>query len=265
MMRAKMIVADLDGTLLDDNEEISPKSIEVLQNCRKRGLTLVIATSRSSRSAMGFAELLGADAVISSGGACIQVGDSIIHEALISCEGVSSCIRKCSEEPMIQYLRIEGEHEDLTSNPSIPFGSLEYGHYMRAPIDTWISQRAYKITVCSDAQERVRQLFEHDESCDLLISYAGTNQHRLTPKFASKESALEHILKHYGFTWENAIAFGNDEADLKMIEKSGVGVAVGNATPDVKAVADIICGTNNEQGVAEFLQKFIEDALIAQR
>jgi 5-amino-6-(5-phospho-D-ribitylamino)uracil phosphatase len=74
----------------------------------------------------------------------------------------------------------------------------------------------------------------------------------------SKLDAMRFVLGRWKLGMENVIAFGDDVVDLDLIEESGIGVAMGNAIPEVKAVADLIAKSNDEDGVAEVLEWLLE-------
>ena len=70
-----------------------------------------------------------------------------------------------------------------------------------------------------------------------------------TAKGISKASAIEHIAKHYGYTLDNCVAFGDGRNDISMLEAAGIGIAMGNASEDLKAIADEICNDVAEDGI----------------
>lgn len=77
------------------------------------------------------------------------------------------------------------------------------------------------------------------------------------PKGVSKGKSLYEIADLYGIVYENIIAFGDEMNDASMIEMAGVGVAIGNAVDGIKEISDFITLTNEEDGIAYYLEKFV--------
>lgn len=76
-------------------------------------------------------------------------------------------------------------------------------------------------------------------------------------KQADKGAALKHLAQHLGIKQEEVMAIGDNENDLPMIEFAGIGVAMGNATENVKQIANVITASNNEHGVAKAVEKYV--------
>ena len=79
----------------------------------------------------------------------------------------------------------------------------------------------------------------------------------ITSNGATKENALKLLMNHYNITADSVISFGDDTNDIGMLKASGIGVAMGNALQEVKEVADVITSSNNDDGVAEYIEKCI--------
>lgn len=72
---------------------------------------------------------------------------------------------------------------------------------------------------------------------------------------ADKSFGIELVLKQLNLNWENVLCFGDAENDLTMIQKAGLGVAMGNACGSLKAAADVVCGSAEDDGIADFLNQ----------
>lgn len=253
----KMIAADLDRTLLKNDETLSAATIEAIRHTRENGLLFVVATARSLPSAMRVVNKLCPDAIIHTGGAYAVIGDEIIYRAVLSSENTRDAARACLSAPFVDHIRICGETEDITTNPAIPVGGLEFGHYRRvsdSELPKTICQPATKLTVCSSESDQVASLFDGDHRYLFTPSRnTGSFGHKLAHPAATKEAALDRVAAHFGITCDEIVAFGDDMADLGMLSTCGLGVAVANAVPEVKAVAHAVCGSNEEDGVAVFL------------
>lgn len=258
-MSIRMIVTDLDGTLLNTKEELPEGSADVVRRCKERGILFVVATARSEASTRKIADVLKPDAIITSGGAGAVCGDQVIYNAVFSEEEAESMIRKCAQDEKIAYIRVIGEKCDLTSNPAVKTDEMEYGHYQKTDFHEIPKQKVSKITICCQDAEYVRKMFEAEENCCVITSYSGQDQHKLSPAKATKEDALAEVARYFGVDFSEIMAFGDDTFDVNMLRLSGVGVAVGNAKEHVKEVADQICGTNDELGVTRYLEEKLEE------
>ena len=89
---------------------------------------------------------------------------------------------------------------------------------------------------------------------EVLVEYCYTE---ITNKNVNKWTALEYIMKEKNIDRNEVVAIGDNINDKEMIEEAGLGVAMGNSTPVIKEVANVEVGTNNEEGVRETFQKYI--------
>lgn len=100
-----------------------------------------------------------------------------------------------------------------------------------------------------------RKLAARLPDCDCL-RFAGTAWYKLTKKDATKENALRRVYEICGIDLKNVTAFGDDAPDIGMLKLCGIGVAMGNAIAAVKEAADIVIESNDEDGIAKFLEQF---------
>ncbi len=252
-----MIAADLDRTLLRDDETLSTATVEAIKCVRDKGLLFVVATARSLYSTMLVARDLCPDAIIHTGGAYAVVGDEVIYRAVLSPEDTRDAALTCLSASYVDHIRICGETEDITTNPAIPVGDLEFDHYRRVSdeeLPATVFQAATKITICAPKAAPVAALFDGDPRYLFTPSRnTGSFGHKLAHPAATKEAALLRVAAYFGIPCDKIMAFGDDMADVEMLALCGLGVAVENAIPEVKAAADVVCGSNEEDGVARYL------------
>ena len=256
----KMIAADLDRTLLRDNETLSAVTINAIREAREKGMLFVVATARSLYSTLLVTQELYPDAIIHTGGAYAVVGDQVIYRAVLSPEDTLEVSRVCTAASFVDHIRICGETEDITTNPVIPVGQKEFLHYRRVSDEELAEaalQASTKVTICSSEPDKVAALFDSDPRY-LFTPSKNTSRfgHILSHPAATKEAALTGVATHFGVTCDEIVAFGDDMADLGMLSMCGLGVAVANAVPEVKAVVDEVCGSNEEDGVAQYINEF---------
>ena len=118
------------------------------------------------------------------------------------------------------------------------------------------SNRYLKISLSSGNPAAMEKIASHFPMCDFL-NYTGENLYRFANRDAVKWTAVKAIAEHYGCNTDTFVAFGDDINDLEMIQKCGTGIAVKNAIPDVQAAAEYICDSNDNDGVAKWIEQHI--------
>ena len=265
-MTIKLVALDLDDTLLDPNLKISEESIRLIQEVRKRGVRITISTGRMYPSALPYALQLGIDVpIITYQGACVK--NSLSEEVLY----FKPVPPKLAHE-VIQFFQSSGVHCHSYFGDCLVMESLteEGGFYSRlAGVEATIvddllgsleTSAALKIMAISNDEPKLLVLEEQ-----LKFKY-GAKLHitRSKPYFlevmhpeADKAKALEVIARHYRIDQQDVMAIGDSYNDIEMLQWAGVGVAMGNAHESVKDAADFVTSSNEEDGVAQALRRFI--------
>lgn len=251
----RLLLFDLDGTLLDSDKSISERNILALKKCREKGILIGVSTSRSEQNSMTFLNELTPDILIASGGALVKKGSDYIYKAEFS---------ECETRNMIDTARaVCGDDCEITIDTT----DAHYWNYKVDPrkLDqSWgdsiytdftdFSECALKMCVEIFDEGKARILAEKLEQCD-CIRFSDGFWYKFTKKNVTKENAIERIADVCGFGMESIIAFGDDFADIGMLRFCGLGVAMGNAIDEVKIKADLVIGSNDEDGIAVFLEE----------
>jgi Cof subfamily protein (haloacid dehalogenase superfamily) len=112
----------------------------------------------------------------------------------------------------------------------------------------------YKLSVeCKNSETLLNILSDFPEL--QIFPNNGEHWHQITHKNATKLNAITYLSNTTGIAMQDILAFGDDFNDVEMLKGCGIGVAVGNAVSDAKQVADFICDTNDNDGVAKFLDE----------
>ena len=250
-----MIVTDLDGTLLKNDKTISYRTIETLKKCQMNGIKIVFATARSTQVAAKALGFFTPDAFIGYGGSLVTAGAEVIGRCDIPSDISSKIIRDCLSEPEITYIHAINENDALT-NCIAGAEDAEMSHYRRVDFSEVPEQSYLKISMNANSQAAVEKIAAMYPMCDML-RYTGEDLYRFANRNAVKWNAVVIAAEHYGIDTNLIVVFGDDINDTEMILNCGVGVAVSNAVDEVKAAADYICGSNDEDGVAEWIEKNI--------
>ena len=241
-MEIRLIAADMDGTLLDDEKKIPEENLRVFRECAARGIEIVPATGRTMRGLPDeLRNLPGVHYAILTNGA--QVVDLAKNEIIDSCripEFYNDIYKYVSSEGLAELVR--------RTRDSVPDNIA----YLKER-----GQDAEKINMffCDmDARKRMRE--ELSKIPGILVSSSIPNNLEINAEGADKGGALIRLAARLGIDREATMSFGDGENDLSMIRMAGIGVAMENGEESVKAAADYITKANNEAGVAKAICHF---------
>ena len=245
--KIKTIVVDLDRTLLHTDKTLSSYTLEVLKTCKDSGMRIMVATARPQRTAMQYCEIIGADAVVVSNG------------ARVICGNVRTEYKIC-EESAERLLRYLNRYPDLRI--TLETGDIAYSNKPIADYETILSDNlvgiakaegVLKILVHLDRKDTLA-VVEKGLTDDLYYTVAHGYLMQIMDKSATKWNGIKAMLEISGCTPKETAYFGDDHDDLEPIKGCGIGVAVSNAIEEVKAAADYVAQSNDEDGVADFLR-----------
>ena len=250
----KMIVMDLDDTLLRSDKTISDYTVSVLNRCRARGIRTAYATARSKQTVSRFFERFAPDVFIGYGGAVSFVGEKVISRFAIPAEIGSKLIDRCLREPEIPY--VHACNETVAHANSLDSPNSEIVHYECVDFSQLSDVSYLKISLISRNPDVVERIASEFPTLDLL-RYTGEDLYRFADRRAVKWNAVKAVAGYFNIDTDTVAAFGDDVNDTEMIKNCGIGVAVGNAVEEVKAAAKYICDTNDNDGVAKWLEEYI--------
>jgi len=263
-MKYKLIAADIDGTLVNSKREITPKTKEKIHEAIERGVIFTICSGRPVQGVQLITKQLEADIpVITYNGAMVITGESrkIIYSCTMRREDAIQ-VEKFGRERnttiavwadnQLYVNRMDeraAKYSELSGTPPIKYENIE----------ELIGKGINKI-LWYDEVERINE-FQKELQGKLSST---VNFHTSQPFFlefvdvnASKAIALEKLGEYYGIKREEMIAIGDGFNDLSMIEYAGLGVAMENAPSEIKEAADFVTLSNEDDGVAYVIEKFI--------
>lgn len=253
-MKYRMLLFDLDGTLLRSDKTISAPTLNALNHCRKMGLLIGVATSRGEQNAMNFLRQLQPDAIITSAGALVRCKKEISRINGFTAEKTSHVLKTLRTVCGADVPMTVDTVDDYYRNYEVPATDADQTWAMGHMTDYKdFAQPSLKICFeCHDPDlaKAVAAALPH---CD-LIHFSDGPWYKLTPKNATKENAILQMCDTLGLQPAQIIAFGDDYADIGMLKMCGLGIAMGNAIDEVKQVADIIIGNNDDDGIASWLE-----------
>lgn len=255
MFPYKLIVLDLDGTLLNSKKKISERNLAMLKRVRENGVLIAFSTARSAGAMREYIAAVQPDILISNGGALVERNGEVLFSRQLSVESVRHIIKRC-------FGLSEGKCEITIETdcgyfwnykPDCDFSRYETPENVRYSDLSDFKYSAYKVTAEVEREEDARRIAAELPDCGTL-SFRGEIWRRFAHIEATKRNALEHICGCLGIKPKEILAFGDDLNDLEMLEYC-TGTAMGNALPEVKAAARFVTETNDNDGVAVFLEK----------
>ena len=252
----KLLLFDLDGTLLRSDKTISARTMNALHKCKEQNILIGVSTSRAEQNCMTFLPELKPDILIISGGAAVKYGDNYIYTAEFSVEETRSMIAYakdiCGADCEITIDTLDAHYWNYKVDPNkidATWGETIYTDY----ID--YSEKALKFCVEIFDPSQAEELAGKLPDCDCL-RFSGSSWYKFTKKGATKETAILKVCKASNITLNDVAAFGDDVPDIGMLTICGTGVAMENAVEAVKEAADIVIGSNDEDGIAEYLEEY---------
>ncbi len=247
----KMIVVDLDDTLLQTDKTVSSYTYAVFSHIRKLGIKLVYATARgTSASRMIPNELF--DGFVCHNGAKVHWQERLIYQRGIHPESYVSFLKKLSD----YGLKVAAEIDEI--------------HYANFDVwEKWDNIGGCVITDYTNIEGVADKLYAFVEApgqLDLIQSSLPLKTHlklardmlaMVMHEEAQKSLGVKALANAMGIGRENILGFGDDLNDIDLLHYCGTSVAMGNALEDVKAAADHIAGTNNEDGIARWLKEHL--------
>ena len=246
----KAIITDLDRTLLHTDKSVSEHTLDVLQRCRDKGILIMAASARPLREIKVYNDIIGFDAITAINGATVSLPNGIF-EFGISCETGEKILESILHYPDI-FLSVE-TNKGLYSNRDIPeWQPVVYDKFPTLPNDIVL----YKILASSE-QRNIYDRIETVLSDEVYHTIANGVLIQIMSREATKLNGIKHMLSYFDVSLDQAVYFGDDNDDIEPIKRCGLGIAVSNAIPSVRNVADQIIDSNDRDGVAKFIETTI--------
>lgn len=265
----KLVAIDLDGTLLNSQKEISPRNHAAIAKAKAQGIKVVICTGRPLEAIHPFLAQLNleepGDYSITFNGGFVQKNDTgeVLEKKVLTSEQVEELITLAQTIDMpldllsggnvytlttsAQHLSLYPEINPLLTHIPTPLAALDWQRpYNKAVIGYEQQFLDQKIT---EIPAVFKEKYEVIKSRAVLLEFM--------PKGVTKAYGLALLAKDLGLTAAEIMTIGDEENDLPMIEYAGIGVAMANAVDQVKAVANVITASNEEDGVAQVIEKYL--------
>lgn len=254
----KAVFFDVDGTLVSFDTHTVPESAKIaIKRMREKGIKAFVATGRA-RSMLKVLDDIEFDGFITyNGGCCENAAGDEIFSMPIPVEQLQRLNRRLEREGFaVSYMRRDGMYVNDLLEPVINVAN----HVNVAPPvvmhpNEIIQKPVYQLCIYLEDDERVNSILQEE--------LAGCISNRWISWFAdvnragvTKQLGIDKIIEHYSIGIEDTMSFGDAANDIPMIKHAAVGVAMGNASDSVKAVADYITATVDDDGIYKALKHY---------
>lgn len=268
-MKYKFLVLDLDGTLTNNKKEITERTRQTLIDAQERGVKIILASGRPTYGIAPIADLLelkkyGGYILSYNGGEIInwQTGE-LMYENVLDPD-VLPYLYQCANENNFAIVTYKDKYV-LTEHPDDKYVLKEaiLNVMETKKVDNFLDAIDFPVAKCLIVGERTRLAVLEKQMQEVLKDCMGVYRSEpyfleLVPKGIDKAQSLAVLLEKIGGTKEEMIAVGDGYNDLSMIQFAGLGVAMANAQDPVRSAADYITLTNEEDGVALVVEKFMK-------
>ena len=269
-MGYQLLCLDLDGTLLDAKKQLSPEDSAAVRQAWEAGTQICIASGRGAGSADGYLEKMGVTGSVTAlnGGQVVCHGTEI-YRAEMTPKTVGAVLQIVKEMGLTGYFN-DGEktlavNEDeasirrrLGNDPM-----LLKTYQVETEESLWEKvaggrQKIVKISIREDDPERLEEIRKRVEAKAAAgVAKSDVNYLDIFPSGQSKWTGIERLLRHLDIPAGDCVCFGDNENDQEMLVHAGLGIAMGNASPELKAAADRITKPAGACGVAYGIRTWV--------
>lgn len=248
-MKNNIIIVDLDRTLLHTDKSISNYTIETLNKCKNNNIKIIVATGRPLRNTTQYHDVVNFDSLVVSNGARIITNE----------QEIINSIDKYSAKKILEMLN--------THELKITIETLNKA-YSNVKIDNFETEVSNDLSEIIEKNELLKIIIgiEDNNTLNIVREYLTDNVYytiahnsviQIMSKNASKFQGIKKVLELNNLDIENTIFFGDDNDDIESIKNCNIGVSMSNAINKVKEVSDYITLSNDEDGVAIYINNNI--------
>lgn len=266
----KLLALDMDGTLLNDQKQLTQAQIEAIHAAVESGVKLVLCTGRILKGTQPYFEQLGLNAeneyvIVNNGCSTHQTKDwKLIDWEELSVEDITY-LAPFAQNSQMQFTLFDEEHyfvldeeanEQVLEDTKLVFVEPTILSYEEA---TSGQRHLFQAMFVGSKEATDRFQTEHDEELSLRFNAVRSQPiiYEILPKHASKASALEKLARRLNILPSEIMAIGDANNDIEMLKFAGLSIAMGNASDHIKAITTDLTDDNNHDGVAKAIEKWI--------
>jgi len=257
----RMLVTDIDGTLVDHQQQISKENMEKIRAFQEQGGIVTIATGRMEKAAFRFVSDLGIKhpVILYNGAKIVDFERNVCAlELLLPTAIVEQALELMKQQSLNMIFYAEGKLWVSQMNPTIETYMKKDGVVCQVWENEAFLLKTSITKVLIIAEDKnfhvVYDRLANNPNCELVNSEETYLE--ILPPRASKGAALKLLAAQLGIPIEEVIAIGDHLNDLDMLVEAGLGVAVENAHPELKKVAGYIAPSHLEHAIADVIDKY---------
>lgn len=249
----KLLLFDLDGTLLTSDKTVSPETVQAIKNCSDSGIVIgyITARARPFYNESFFIDGLPCDFIAYYNGASMYAGDDLIESNVIPFDIAMKIVNEISDYYPIKQVGIYHEPWSYKNGEN---WNIETGEKIKCELSGLLCHDVQRIRFVFDCENYTLDDYMTEDTAYFTTS-DGTSF--IVNKNAKKENALIKAAAYYNIPLSEVIAFGDDITDIEMLKIAGTGVAMGNAIDSVKTIADYVTDTNDKNGISKWINKHL--------
>ena len=263
----KLIAIDIDDTLLNSDEQLTNKTIETIEKCIADDIKIILASGRPDFGMMQFVEKLKLNSyenyLLSYNGAKLTnlTTGEIVYDKMLEADRIKFLVDKALEHDcnILTY-----QNNKVITNKDNEFARIEANLLgteliVKEDMKDYITEKAPKVIILEEPERAkvVKEKLQEEIGNEYEVAMSKPFFIEVNDKGISKGKALAVLCEKIGITKDEMLAIGDGLNDLSMIEFAGVGVAMGNANPKLKEVANFISKSNDEDGFSYAIEKFV--------
>lgn len=268
--RYRLIVADVDGTLLDSEHRLPERVTAAVRASQRHGLAFALATGKMLRSVRPLVDALGlrGPQITLNGAALVlaETGEPLVYTPLRPDDRrlAIETVRAAAPDVLITHFLLDDILLDQPDHPLLPV-LLSYGEKKITPVPSLLADdlpAAAKILLVGTHPQlhALRRIVTPILESHVIVTTTAADFLEFFNLGAGKGHGLDALLKTLDMPAEAVIAIGDGENDLPLFACAGLAVAMGNASAQVQAAADLVIGDADIGGVADFLDDLLRDA-----
>jgi len=260
----KLIAIDIDDTLINDDKEVTPATQEALKQAVEQGVIVTLATGRAYASAKQIARQTGLNVpIITYQGALIKnlLDEEVLLERFVPREAAHKLLDYCLEHNLHLQTYVNDRLYVREDNDKIR-GYVELNrtpYFIEPDFRSLMDKPTPKLLLIDDPGylDELAPVLRELLGPDVHITKSKPHFLEVMHKEGTKGHALAFLAAHFGCDLSETIGIGDSWNDRELLTTAGLGVAMENATPALKEVADYVTASNNEDGVKKVIDRFI--------
>lgn len=263
--KIKMVVCDIDDTLVHKDVHLSSEVIQTIQKLKEKGIYFTFATGRMPYRVEVFEKEADLQIpYVANNGSILYSEGKIIYSKMLKASLLKDLLRKFMQEDaeFTVIFSYEDRERPIRRTSWVEARLHKYRGYDETLGDTdevW-SQEVHKIYILDDNRTGlITRVAEELDKLDGGFSYFqyGDYSMEIVAEGCSKASGVEHLIEYMNLDKEEVMAIGDHTNDIELVSMVGLGIAVNNATSELKKVADYVTKGEIDMGVIEAINKFI--------